>query len=169
MADVYIGLGSNIGDPAAHLREAVERIGRSLSVGEVSSAYWTEPVGMREQPFFLNAVLRATTELPPHDVLRVLRGIEEEMGRQREVPLGPRLIDLDLLLYDELRFEGEDLVLPHPRMDERRFVLASLAEIAPALRTKPGGPTVAELLAVLPPAETVERVDLEGWPPDVPF
>lgn len=166
MADVYIGLGSNIGDAAAHLREAIARLARSLSVEEVSSAYWTEPVGLREQPFFLNAVLRATTELSPRDVLRVLERIEGEMGRQREVPLGPRLIDLDLLLYDDLEVEGEGLVLPHPRMEDRRFVLAPLAEIAPARRIRPGGPTVAELLAALPQAETVERAELPGWPPE---
>lgn len=88
------------------------------------------------------------------------------MGRQREVPLGPRLIDLDLLLYDDLEVEGEGLVLPHPRMEDRRFVLAPLAEIAPARRIRPGGPTVAELLAALPQAETVERAELPGWPPE---
>lgn len=167
MADVYVGLGSNVGDAAAHLREAVERVSRALAIEEVSSAYWTEPVGMREQPFFLNAVLRASTELPPHDVLRVLRGIEDEMGRQREVPLGPRRIDLDLLLYDDARIDDPGLVLPHPRMDERRFVLEPLAEISPGLRIRPGGPTVAELLASLPQAESVERMELQEWPPEV--
>jgi 2-amino-4-hydroxy-6-hydroxymethyldihydropteridine diphosphokinase len=167
MADVYIGLGSNIGDAAAHLRDAVEQIRRELPVEEVSSAYWTEPVGMREQPFFLNAVLRVSTELPPQEVLRVLRGIEHEMGRQREVPLGPRVIDLDLLLYDDLRIEAPGLVLPHPRMDERRFVLEPLVELSPSLRIRAGGPTVAELLDGLPHAETVERVELPGWPPEV--
>ena len=166
MADVYVGLGSNVGDAAAHLREAVERLARTLSVQEVSSAYWTEPVGLRDQPFFLNAVLRATTHLSPHDVLAVLKSIEDDMGRQRSVPLGPRLIDLDLLLYDHLRIEGPGLMLPHPRMDERRFVLEPLAEIAPDLAIQPGGPTAVELLAALPQAETVERVALEEWPPE---
>ena len=168
MADVYVGLGSNIGDAAAHLREAAERLARTLCVREVSSAYRTEPVGLRDQPFFLNAVVHATTERSPRDVLALLKSIEDEMGRQRTVPLGPRLIDLDLLLYDDLGIEGPGLVLPHPRMDERRFVLEPLAEIAPDLAMRPGGPTAAELLAALPQAETVERVELEDWPPEVP-
>jgi 2-amino-4-hydroxy-6-hydroxymethyldihydropteridine diphosphokinase len=167
MPDVYVGLGSNVGDAVAHLSGAVERLTRSLYVEEVSSAYLTEPVGLREQPFFLNAVLHANTELAAPDVLAVLKGVEDAMGRQRDVPLGPRLIDLDLLVYDDLVLEGPGLVLPHPRMDERRFVLEPLAEIAPRLRIRRDGPTVEELLAALPRTESVERVEPPGWPPEL--
>jgi len=165
MADAYLALGSNLGDPAENLRTAVDRIGRRLEIVEFSPAYWTEPVGMREQPDFLNAVLRARTALQPRELLSVLAAIEDEMGRRRDVPLGPRTIDLDLLVYDDLACSEAGLMLPHPRMLVRRFVLAPLADIAPDLRPVAGGPTVAELLAELPRAESVKRVTIAGWPP----
>jgi 2-amino-4-hydroxy-6-hydroxymethyldihydropteridine diphosphokinase len=167
VAELYVGLGSNIGDTVAHLRVAVARLSREVSIEDVSSGYWTEPVGLREQPYFLNAVVRARSERPPRDVLSALRRIEETMGRRRDVPFGPRTIDLDLLIYDGLVLVEPGLVLPHPRMGERRFVLEPLAEIAPGLRLEHGGPTVAELLAGLPRAESVERLLLPEWPPDL--
>ena len=165
MAEVFIGLGSNIGDPASNLREAAERLAREVRIEDASSAYRTEPVGLREQPFFLNAVVRARSELTPRQVLAALKRIEVAMGRRREIPLGPRIIDLDLLLYDELELDEPGITLPHPRMDERRFVLVPLAEISPGVRLRPGGPTAEELLTALPEAESVERIELEGWPP----
>ena len=167
MAELYVGLGANIGDPAAQLREAVMRVGAVLSIEDISSVYWTEPVGLRDQPHFLNAVIRVRAELSPDEVLTVLKRIEDEMGRQRGVPLGPRTIDLDLLLYEDLMSDEPMLSLPHPRMAERRFVLEPLAEIAPGVRLERGGPTVAELLAALPPGESVARIELPGWPPAV--
>ena len=167
MAELYIGLGSNVGDTAGHLREAVTRLAREVSIEDVSSVYWTEPVGLRDQPYFLNAVIRACTELEARGVLAVLKSVEGVMGRQREVPLGPRVIDLDLLLYDEFRIDEPGITLPHPRMEGRRFVLEPLAEIAPRLRLERGGPTVAELLAELPPGESVERLLLPDWPPAI--
>jgi len=167
MAELYIGLGSNVGDTAGHLREAVTRLAREVSIEDVSSVYWTEPVGLRDQPYFLNAVIRARTELGARGVLAVLKGVEGAMGRRREVPLGPRVIDLDLLLYDELRIDEPGITLPHPRMDSRRFVLEPLAEIAPGVRLERGAPTVAELLAELPSGESVERLLLPDWPPAV--
>ena len=167
MAEVFIALGSNVGDPASNLAEAVERLARSVRIEDVSSAYRTEPVGLREQPFFLNAVARLRTDLTPRDVLSVLKRIEGAMGRQREVPRGPRIIDLDLLLYDDLELDEPGITIPHPRMEQRRFVLEPLAEIAPGIRLRRSGPTAAELLAALPEAESVERIELEGWPPDV--
>ncbi|HUP51012.1 MAG TPA: 2-amino-4-hydroxy-6-hydroxymethyldihydropteridine diphosphokinase [Longimicrobiales bacterium] len=167
MAEVYIGLGSNVGNTAGHLREAVTRLAGKVSIEGVSSVYWTEPVGLRDQPYFLNAVLHARTQLEPREVLAVLKGVEGVMGRQREVPLGPRIIDLDLLLYDELRLDEPGITLPHPRMDGRRFVLEPLAEIAPGVRLERGGPTVAELLAELSPGESVERLLLPDWPPGI--
>jgi 2-amino-4-hydroxy-6-hydroxymethyldihydropteridine diphosphokinase len=165
MAEVYVGLGSNVGDAARHLRDAVARLGRELTIEDVSSAYWTEPVGLRAQPHFLNAVLRARTALGAREVLALLRTAEDEMGRQRDVPLGPRIIDLDLLLYDGLVLDEPDITVPHPRMAGRRFVLEPLVEIAPGVRLELGGPTAAELLARLPPGESVERVSLPDWPP----
>jgi 2-amino-4-hydroxy-6-hydroxymethyldihydropteridine diphosphokinase len=168
MAEVFIGLGSNLADPAAQLREAVGRLARRLTVERISSAYRTEPVGLKDQPHFLNAVLAARTEMSPQEVLSLLVSVEAAMGRRRDVPQGPRTIDLDLLLYDHRVVDEPDLRLPHPRMSGRRFVLAPLAEIAPGVRPAGAGGTVAELLAALPAAESVERVDLPGWPPPAP-
>ncbi len=165
MAEVYIALGSNLGDRAANLRQAVRRIAAHLTVESVSSVYETEPVGLKAQPSFLNAVLRGVTTRAPRDVLDRLVEIEQMMGRERTVPLGPRTIDLDLLHYGGVHVDEAGLSLPHPRMNGRRFVLVPLAEIAPALRPDPGGPTVSELLTAVPPGEGVERIDLADWPP----
>ena len=165
MAEVFLGLGSNLGDPAENLREAVHRLGGVLTIARVSSVYRTEPVGLRDQPFFLNAALAAQTALAPFDVLARIAAIEEVMGRQRDVPMGPRTIDLDLLLYDDLVLDEPELSLPHPRMTERRFVLAPLAEIAPDIRHAHVKRTAAELLAALPGAESVERIEVPNWPP----
>lgn len=165
MAEVYIALGSNLGDRAANLRQAVRRIAAHLTVESVSSVYETEPVGLKAQPSFLNAVLRGVTTRAPRDVLDRLVEIEQMMGRERTVPLGPRTIDLDLLHYEGVRTDEVDLSLPHPRMRTRRFVLVPLAEIAPALRVDPAGPSISELLAALPAGEAVERVDVQDWPP----
>lgn len=165
MPEVYVGLGSNLGDAAGHLRESVARMGVWLAIERVSSAYRTEPVGVRDQPFFLNAALRASTDLAPREVLVRLGAIEEAMGRRREVPLGPRTIDLDLLLYDDVVVDEPGLVIPHPRLASRRFVLAPLAEIGPELRPEGSGRTVLELLREVSTAAAVEQIDLPDWPP----
>jgi len=165
MAEVFVALGSNLGDPADNLRTALASLPSAVSVQDVSSAYSTEPVGLREQPDFLNAVVRLRTALEPRELLAELKRIEADMGRQRTVLFGPRTIDLDLLMYDELEVDETGLHLPHPRMHERRFVLEPLAEIAPGVRPRAGGPTVTELLAALPAAESVVRLSLSDWPP----
>src|SRR5437764_6179782 len=111
----------------------------------ISSFYETEPVDLREQPWFLNCVVQAETELPPLDLLRVLRGIEATMGSKKLVPKGPRLIDLDILLYSGETIDTPELQVPHPRMLQRKFVLVPLAEIAPNLRHPSWAKTAAEL------------------------
>jgi 2-amino-4-hydroxy-6-hydroxymethyldihydropteridine diphosphokinase len=132
-----IALGSNLdsrfGDREANLREAVRRIGELGEVRAVSSFFDTEPVGFLEQPRFLNGALLLETELEPVALMRGLLSIERAMGRKREgaVAKGPRVIDLDLLLYGDVAMETEELTLPHPEMQDRRFVLEPLAEIAP--------------------------------------
>ena len=153
MAIAYIGLGSNLGDRAAYLQAALDRLGMLGTVGAVSPFLETDPVGYAEQPRFLNAAVRLRTTLPPDDLLRALLSIEAALGRVRTVRWGPRTIDLDLLLYDDLVRDERGLSIPHPRMHERRFVLEPLAAIAPDAVHPQLGQTVSRLLARLDSAD----------------
>jgi 2-amino-4-hydroxy-6-hydroxymethyldihydropteridine diphosphokinase len=131
---VFVGLGSNQGDRELNLLRAVAEIGKlpGSRITALSGFYDTEAVGPIVQDPFLNAVLRIETSLTPNDLLSELQRIETEtFRRKRTVPQGPRSMDLDILLFDELVLEGGDLTIPHPRLHERRFVLVPLAEIAP--------------------------------------
>lgn len=154
-----VALGSNLvsgfGDRRANLLEAVERIRRLGEVRSVSSFYDTEPVGYLSQPRFLNGALLLATELEPAALMRELLRVEQSMGRERVgvVAKGPRVIDLDLLLYGQVVIASEELVLPHPALQERRFVLEPLAEIAPGLVHPVLGLTVGEMLARLQDAK----------------
>jgi 2-amino-4-hydroxy-6-hydroxymethyldihydropteridine diphosphokinase len=165
MAEIFVGLGANLGEPADNLRTAVHRLGRAMDVRLVSSLYRSEPVGVRAQPDFLNAVVGGTTTLDPGALVALFLEIEREAGRVRTVPMGPRTLDLDLLLYDDLVTVDPAVEVPHPRMVERRFVLEPLAEIAPDVLHPVLGRSAAELLARLPDGPEVERITLEGWPP----
>jgi 2-amino-4-hydroxy-6-hydroxymethyldihydropteridine diphosphokinase len=165
MPEVFVGLGANLGDAADNLRRAVSALRRTIHVTAVSSLYRTEPVGVRDQPYFLNAVLRGTTTLEPEALLQVMRAMEDDQGRVRTVPMGPRTLDLDLLLYGDRVVRAVGLEVPHPRMSLRRFVLEPLAEIAPDVIHPVLGQTAAELLARLPSAEEVVRMPVAGWPP----
>lgn len=150
-----IALGSNLasefGDPAANLREAVRRLAALGHVRAVSRFIETDPVGYTDQPNFLNAALLLETDLEPLELMRGLLAIEREMGRDRTLtpPKGPRIIDLDLLLLDDVVIATPELKLPHPALAERRFVLEPLAEIAPQMVDPVSGRTVAELLTML--------------------
>jgi 2-amino-4-hydroxy-6-hydroxymethyldihydropteridine diphosphokinase len=145
---VYIALGSNVGDRATHLARAVEEIGRSgLRVLRQSSLYETQPVGGPPQARFLNAVVEVETDWMPLRVLHALQRIERAMGRRRSVAGGPRTLDLDLLFYGTSVIRSRELEVPHPRLAQRRFALAPLAELAPALSHPLLHKTVAELLA----------------------
>lgn len=130
---VYVGLGSNLGDRAANIEAAIEHLKKieGLRIKKVSSLYETEPVGGPPQGKFLNGVVCVETSLSPWELLGELKVVEGRLGRKSTVPDGPRTIDLDILLYRDLVVETEDLKIPHPRMDQRRFVLEPLAEIAP--------------------------------------
>jgi 2-amino-4-hydroxy-6-hydroxymethyldihydropteridine diphosphokinase len=151
MVDGYVGLGANLGDPRAQLEAAIGAIGSrpGVRIQAISSAYESDPVGpVSDQPPFLNAVARVETTLAPDALLRVLLEIEDTLGRTRTVRFGPRTCDLDLLLFGDAVLDEPDLVLPHPRLAERRFVLEPLAELTPLL-VLPDGRRVADLLAAV--------------------
>ena len=146
----YLGLGSNLGDRLANLRAGLEDI--EVRAGPVCSslAYETHPVGIVDQPAFLNAACRVETRLSPSDLLGVMLATEAALGRVRSVRGGPRTLDLDLLLYDDLIVEEPGLIIPHPRMHERAFVLVPLAEIAPHALDPVSGLSAQQLLDLLP-------------------
>lgn len=145
---VYLSLGSNVGDRAKNLQDAIGALGDSgVEVRKVSSIYETQPVDLREQPWFLNCVVEAQTELAPLDLLHALRAIEARMGSKKLVAKGPRLIDLDILLYANEIIDTPELRVPHPRMYLRRFVLMPLAEIAPRIRHPGTCLSASEMLA----------------------
>lgn len=142
-----IALGSNLGDRAAHLDFALDRLAPFLSHLRVSSRYETAPVDVAgAQPMFLNMAVVGETTLAPLELFAELQAIESDRGRSRPYPNAPRTLDLDLVLYGELIVDLAALVVPHPRFRARRFVLEPLAEIAPAMRDPVTGLTVAELL-----------------------
>jgi 2-amino-4-hydroxy-6-hydroxymethyldihydropteridine diphosphokinase len=156
----YLGLGSNVGDSAGHLRAAIELLReRGVEVEAVSSAYVTEPVGeILDQPDFLNAAIRIRTGLGPEALLDVCKSVEAERGRAFEAPRhGPRPLDVDLLLLGDLEFETERLTLPHREVSSRRFVLAPLLELDSDL-TLPDGTRLADALAALPAGQRADRV-----------
>jgi 2-amino-4-hydroxy-6-hydroxymethyldihydropteridine diphosphokinase len=137
-----------MGDREGNLRDAIAQLPHAgAAVTKLSSFYETEPVDFHEQPWFLNCAVQATTEVPPLDLLRALRTIESRMGSKKLVPKGPRLIDLDILLYGDETIDTPELQVPHPRMLLRRFVLSPLAEIAPNLKHPSWKDTVNQLLA----------------------
>lgn len=160
MEDMFIGFGSNMGEPEAMLREAAYRLVclERVRLVALSSMYRSEPVGPQEQPWFINGVAWVRSELDPRKVLEILQGIETRMGRVRSVPMGPRLIDLDLLLVGERVIQEDGLQVPHPRMHSRRFVLEPMAEISPLARHPLLGRTIKELLSELRDTKAVERV-----------
>lgn len=128
---VYIALGSNLGERLENLHAAMHSLASSVQVLEKSQIYETEPWGFADQPAFLNMVFSAKTDLNPHDLLAHLKKNEETLGRLPTFRNGPRLIDMDMLFYDNLVLETPELVIPHPRLHERAFVLVPLLDIAP--------------------------------------
>ncbi len=140
-------------------RAARELETAGLAVRRCSSVYETEPVGLRAQPWFLNQVVEAETKLFPMQLLDRVQAIETQLGRRRLVPQGPRTIDIDILLYGNFRIQSDRLVVPHPRIAERRFVLEPLSELAPALRHPTSRLSIHELLAATPDRSTVRRLN----------
>lgn len=148
MKNVYIALGSNLGDRAEQLRTAREQIAApDLRIVHTSSIYETAARDIEDQPWFLNQVIECETDLFPRQLLARLKKIERTMGRKKRVAKGPREIDLDILLYGDSVVKAPELEVPHPRMTERRFVLEPLAEIAPEKRHPGTRKTTREMLA----------------------
>ena len=162
----YLSLGSNLGDREAHLRDAISRLGSEGRVAAVSSFYETEPVEVTTQPWFLNCAIALETPKTPEVLMASILRIEQGMGRKREQKKGPRTIDIDILLFGNAVIATPKLTVPHPAMQERRFVLEPLAEIRPEALHPRFNKTVLELLAALPPGQEVRRKIQPGISPD---
>jgi 2-amino-4-hydroxy-6-hydroxymethyldihydropteridine diphosphokinase len=157
---VYFSLGSNVGDRAAYLRDALARLESIGRIVSVSSFYETEPVEVTDHPWFLNCAAGLETTLTPEQLMARLLQIEQEMGRRRIQKKGPRTIDIDILLFGGLILDSPEITIPHPAMHERRFVLAPLAEIAPGARHPVFKKMIWELLEKLPAGQTVRKIEM---------
>lgn len=150
---VFIGLGSNLGDRSSYLNKAIESLPPEVKPLKMSRVYQTPPWGYTDQPDFLNQVVEAQTDLKPEALLLRLKGIEKELGRIERFRYGPRCIDLDILFYGDLIYRSETLIIPHPDLVKRAFVLVPLNEIAPDLVHPESGIKISALL---------EKLDCEG-------
>ena len=155
----YIGFGSNIGDRLVHIQNAIRALSKTegITLRKISSIYKTDPVGYEAQAQFLNGVAAIQTDLPPLSLLHILKDIETAVGRRQRIRWGPREIDLDILIYGDLCLQTEKLIIPHPEMHRRRFVLAPLAEIAPNLVHPVFQETVQSLLEHLEDDKSVSE------------
>jgi 2-amino-4-hydroxy-6-hydroxymethyldihydropteridine diphosphokinase len=156
---IYLSLGSNLGERTKNLQDAIAALHESgISATRISSIYETEPVDYLDQPWFLNLAIEAETELDPAALLQMLRKIETQMGSKKVVAKGPRLIDMDLLLYENEIIDTPELQVPHPRMHLRRFVLEPLAEISPNARHPVSQLNATEMLARTTDRSIVRKV-----------
>jgi 2-amino-4-hydroxy-6-hydroxymethyldihydropteridine diphosphokinase len=145
MSRVYLGLGTNLGDTERNLEQALRYLSEKVTILKKSSLYETEPVGFKDQPWFLNMVAEAETDLSPSELICFTQDTEKRMKRVKTIVNGPRIIDIDILLYDDERVDAEGLTIPHPRMRERAFVMVPLYEISPELVIS--GKSIAAIMA----------------------
>ncbi len=150
MAHVYLGLGSNLGDRRGNLEAAISALGGVAELEARSRIFETDPVHIVEQPMFLNMAVRVATNAAPPALLGAIKAIERRIGRVDGVRWGPRLIDIDILLWEDVVLDAPELAIPHPRLAERRFVLEPLADIGAGACHPVNGRTIADLLAGLP-------------------
>lgn len=154
---IFLSLGSNLGDRRANLQRALEKLReKEVTIVGRSTFYQTEPLDLLEQPHFLNLVCEVQTTLQPERLLELCLQVETELGRRRELPRGPRTIDIDLLFYGNEVLQTSRLTLPHPRLYQRNFVLVPLQEMAPDFRDPASGKTVRQLRQECPDRSTVE-------------
>lgn len=145
-SDVFVGLGTNVGDRRSNLVTAVSHLARLFDISALSSIYETEPVGFADQEPFWNMIVRGRTGSAPSSLLAQLIALERAMGRERTFRNAPRIIDLDVLLYDDVKLDDASITIPHPRMTERAFVLKPLVELAPALTHPITGQRFSDIL-----------------------
>jgi 2-amino-4-hydroxy-6-hydroxymethyldihydropteridine diphosphokinase len=157
MTIIFLGLGSNIGDREKHLTDAIAHLQPEILAVQISSIFETQPVGYLHQRDFLNIVLQGRTDLEIYELLEKAKSIEHQLGHETTVRYGPRSIDIDILLFENKTFESPDLIIPHPRMLERAFVMIPLAEIDPLLEI-PGTSKTAEQIA-----RTWEKTNKVRW------
>lgn len=157
----YLGLGTNLGDRLVWLKEALTRLkgNPEIRINQISQIYETSPVGYLDQPSFYNLVCRIQTTLLPMSLLRCVQEIEQELKRERKIRWGPRTIDIDILLYEQKVIRSPELTIPHPRMQDRAFVLIPLFELAPQLVLPNTNQSIENLIKQLPPGQEIQRSD----------
>jgi 2-amino-4-hydroxy-6-hydroxymethyldihydropteridine diphosphokinase len=156
----YLSAGSNVGDRKLNLEFALTSLGKRTGMKKISSLFETEPVGYRDQPWFLNLAVEIETVMNPSELLHLCQEIETACGRIRPFPNAPRTLDLDILLFEDIVLNEKDLVIPHPRLSERRFVLEPLAQIAPGVVHPVLKKSIRSLLAECPDDSEVRRLPM---------